>query len=265
MSGGSPHWRPATRRGRQVTVAQWIVEQVKQALLAGDLRSGDFLGTEQDLAKVFKVSRIAARDALKALEALGIIISRPGPGGGARIAEGNPQRFAEALAIQLTLIAVTEDEIFVGQKAIEVMAAGEAARMATPEDIIRLQDLIDQAVAQMADKERFKQLSWDFHHAVTLASKNRVLISLRNSIVDVLPAAYIGEPTRERAQGVIRCHRRLLKFIREGDEAGARDEMQHHVDELHRRISHPRIFPRKAAASAARSTRRAAPKAERSK
>ena len=231
-----PRWEPATRRDRQVTVARWIFVQVKQALLSGKLQSGDFLGTEQDLAAAFDVSRIAARDALKALEAHGIVISRPGPGGGARIAEGNPGQFAEALAIQLALIGVSESEIFRGQAAIEAMAAGEAARMATPDDIAHLEALIDEAVAHKNDKPRFKQLSWDFHQAVTAASKNRVLIALRASIVDVLPSAYIGNPNGQRARTVIQCHRRLLTLIKKGDECGARAEMIDHLVDLQQNI-----------------------------
>ena len=233
-------WKPATRGDRKVTVARWIFEQVKKALLSGQLRSGDFLGTEHDLAAAFDVSRIAARDALQALQAQGIITSRPGPGGGARIAEGNPGQFAEALAIQLTLVAVSEDEMFGGQTAIEVMAAGEAARMATPEDIAHLERLIQQAIAEKKDKARFKQLSWDFHHAVTIASKNRVLISLRESIVDVLPSAYAGAPTKDRAKDIIRCHRHLLELIKAGNQSGAREAMLHHLEALHHQIQPPR-------------------------
>ena len=79
---------------------------MREALFAKALRPGDFLGTEKDLAQRFAVSRIVARDALRTLEAQGIVEIKVGSGGGARIASGNAKLFAEALAVQLDLAGV---------------------------------------------------------------------------------------------------------------------------------------------------------------
>src|SRR5579884_2531128 len=82
--------------GRSASLSAQIVDEVRQQLFAKALRPGDFLGTERDLAARFGTSRIVARDALRTLEALGIVEIRMGKGGGARIAAGNPRLFAEA-------------------------------------------------------------------------------------------------------------------------------------------------------------------------
>ena len=84
---------------RTATMSTQIVAQVRDALFAKELRSGDFLGTEKDLAERFGVSRIVARDALRTLEAQGVVEIKVGSGGGARIARGNARLFAEALAV----------------------------------------------------------------------------------------------------------------------------------------------------------------------
>ena len=91
---------------RTATLSTQIVAHVRDALFARELRSGDFLGTEKDLAERFGVSRIVARDALRTLEAQGIVEIKVGAGGGARIARGNTRVFAEALAVQLDLAGV---------------------------------------------------------------------------------------------------------------------------------------------------------------
>src|SRR3954462_3740739 len=104
---------------RSATMSTQIVAQVRDALFARELKPGEFLGTEKDLAGRFGVSRIVARDALRTLEALGVVEIRMGKGGGARIARGNPQLFAEALAVQLTLTGVSAGEILDAQRAIE--------------------------------------------------------------------------------------------------------------------------------------------------
>ena len=87
--------------GRSSSRSAQIVSSVRDALFAKQLKPGEFLGTERDLAARFGASRIVARDALRTLEALGIVEIRMGKGGGARIAQGNPRLFAEALAVQL--------------------------------------------------------------------------------------------------------------------------------------------------------------------
>src|SRR5258708_35215149 len=86
--------------GQSASLSGQIVGQVREALLAKKLKSGDFLGTEKDLAARFGVSRIVARDALRTLQALGIAETKMGKGGGARAARGNPALFAEPLAGQ---------------------------------------------------------------------------------------------------------------------------------------------------------------------
>ena len=88
---------------RTATLSTQIVAHVRDALFARELRSGDFLGTEKDLAERFGVSRIVARDALRTLEAQGIVEIKVGAGGGARIARGNTRVFAEALAVHREL------------------------------------------------------------------------------------------------------------------------------------------------------------------
>src|ERR1700742_4933386 len=126
---------------RSPTLSAQIVAQVRDALFAKELRPGDFLGTEKDLAVRFGVSRIAARDALRTLEAQGIVEIKVGSGGGARIAQGNARLFAEALAVQLDLAGVSAAEIMDAQRAIEGLAAELAAINGTAEDYARLHAL----------------------------------------------------------------------------------------------------------------------------
>ena len=83
--------RTAPRLG---TLSGRVVAKVRTALFERRFRPGDFLGTEAELAATAGASRIVARDALRTLEALGIVEIRAGAGGGARIARGNPRLFA---------------------------------------------------------------------------------------------------------------------------------------------------------------------------
>ncbi|HTM95866.1 MAG TPA: GntR family transcriptional regulator, partial [Croceibacterium sp.] len=96
---------------RGATLSTRIVEDVRLALFEKRLAPGDFLGTEKDIAERAGVSRIVARDALRSLQAMGVVEIKVGAGGGARIARGNPRLFAEALAVQLSLAGTSVREM----------------------------------------------------------------------------------------------------------------------------------------------------------
>src|SRR2546422_8538432 len=161
---------------RSATLSTRIVHEVREALFAKALRPGDFLGTEKDLAQRFDVSRIVARDALRTLEAQGIVDIKVGSGGGARIAKGNARLFAEALAVQLDLAGVSAAEIMEAQRAIECRAAELAAVNSTADDHVRLRQLIADAERSINDVGAFTRSSREFHLAVAEASHNRVLV-----------------------------------------------------------------------------------------
>src|ERR1700691_2172392 len=131
-------WQPA----RDGTLSWRIIRQIRAMLFAGELKSGERLGGEIELARRYGVSRMAIRDALRSLEAAGIVEIRVGAKGGTYIAGGNIERFADALAIQLKLIGVTVAEIFDAQIAIEVTSTELAAQHAEEKDFQMLRELL---------------------------------------------------------------------------------------------------------------------------
>jgi GntR family transcriptional repressor for pyruvate dehydrogenase complex len=215
--------------GRADALSTQIVSRVRDDLFEKKLKPGDFLGTEMDLANRYGVSRMAARDALRTLAALGIVEIKMGKGGGARIAPGNPRLFAEAMAVQLELAGVTAGEILDAQRAIECLAAELAALNATPSDHARLRRLITEAEAVMNDNDVFTRLCAEFHLAVAEASHNRALA------VQFLSLHYISWPTRNHtltrkvSKRVQDVHKELCALIEMRDAAGARQLMDDHI------------------------------------
>jgi GntR family transcriptional regulator, transcriptional repressor for pyruvate dehydrogenase complex len=215
--------------GRSSSLSSQIVADVRDALFAKKLKPGDFLGTEKDLAALHDVSRIVARDALRTLEALGIVEIRMGKGGGARIARGNPRLFAEALAVQLDLTGVTAAEIMDAQRAIETLGAELAAQNATKSDIARLRRLLDDAEAATGDLDLFTRLSRDFHIAVAEASHNRVLVVQLLSLEHISWPRHNATATPKLARKILEVHGRLTSLIEKRDARGARGLMDDHV------------------------------------
>ena len=227
--------------GRSATLASRIVAEVRAALFERRYRPGDFLGTEKDLAARHGVSRIVARDALRTLEGLGIVEISRGAGGGARITQGNPQLFAEALAVQLELADIDREEIMTAQGAIEGLAAELAARHATAAEISVLKNLVTEAESMLDDLDAFTRSSLQFHLGVAEASHNRVLH------YQLISLQHVSWPNRNRtltravAKKILDAHRQLAALIEARDAAGARAFMEAHVGMIReRRISESR-------------------------
>lgn len=226
---------------RSATLSTRIVHEVREALFAKELRPGDFLGTEKELAQRFNVSRIVARDALRTLEAQGIVEIKVGSGGGARVASGNARLFAEALAVQLDLTGVSVREIMEAQRAIESLAAELAAINATPSDHARLRQLVAEAERKIDDVAAYTRCGREFHLAVAEASHNRVLVVQLVSLQHVSWPAHNPTLTSEVARRILDVHRQLSDLIETRDAAGARRLMDEHVQMIAaRRISEHR-------------------------
>lgn len=220
------------------TLSEQIVVRVRDALFAGKLRPGDVLGTEKDIAARFDASRIVARDALKRLEAAGVVEIKVGKGGGARIAQGNPQLFADALAIQLNLIGVGVGEILDAQRAIETMTAELAATNATAADIEKIEKLLNAAEAATEDFTRFTRLSLAFHLAIADAAHNAVLRVQLISLQHVAWPQRNSTLTRDVAEHILALHRELYVLIKARDGDGARELMGRHLRQIRaRRLS----------------------------
>jgi len=229
----SPRRLPGAAGG--ATLASRLVKDVRDALFERRLRPGDFLGTEAELAARHDVSRIVARDALRTLEALGVVEIRRGAGGGARITRGNPLLFAEALAVQLELAAIDRDEILTAQRGVECLAAELAASNASKSDVLKLKSLVAEAQGLLRDLDAFTRSSLQFHLAVADASKNRVLHYQLVSLQHVSWPARNRTLNRAVAQRVLDAHRRLAALIEARDAEGARRLMDEHVGMIRER------------------------------
>ena len=225
-------WLPA----RAESASSRIVKQVREALFDGSLQPGAFLGSEKDLCAQFQVSRLPVREALGRLEAMGIVEIRAGLYGGARIAQGNLDKYAEALAIQLKLVGVTEEEMFDAQLAVESQAVELAAQKAQPEDIERLTQILDAAELLLDDQAAFTKKALAFHLALVASSGNRVLIAQMQAFLDVLYVSYLPWTTPETATQVLKRHRALVVKIQQGDAQGARKAVVYHLTRVRQRV-----------------------------
>jgi len=220
-SSGLPAWEPV----HVETLSNQLIQQIRDSFLSGKLRTGDYLGSERSLAEKFGVSRVAIRDTLRSLVAIGLIEVRTGKAGGAWIAAGNISHYADLLSIQLKMLGVTELEMVDAQAAIEIQATELAVEHAGPDDLVQLEALLERMRAATDEPAVFTGLAMDFHAVVVQASKNRALSAQFLAIRQILQSNYRLHARLDRAERTIAFAEKMLAHFRARNGAAARDEM----------------------------------------
>jgi len=225
---------------RQESLSWSIVRQIRDALFSGRLAPGEFLGSEITLAQEFGVSRVAAREALRSLIALGIVEVRMGSRGGAWVAAGNSDRLVDALSVQLQLIGLTPGELLEAQSATIVVAAELAAQRATEDAVASLQAAAA-AVAAAAPEATttpspFIAASLRFRECIVEATRNRVLLAQYRAFETVLGPLLEATTTATTIQRVVRSNRALIEAISRHDASAAADLMREREARIRTRV-----------------------------
>jgi DNA-binding FadR family transcriptional regulator len=120
-----------------------IVDQIKEAILSGELESGNRLPSQRELQKVFKVSRPVVTESLRMLEKMGLIQIRPGVNGGSFVANATQTRLSELVQLSVQLQEIGIRELVEFREHMESANAAWAAERRTDEDIERLRAILD--------------------------------------------------------------------------------------------------------------------------
>ena len=135
VPAGSLEFMP-TRRDR---VSAEILRQLKSAILAGRLKSGDKLPSEKQLAQQFQSSRGSVREAIRTLEQAGLLVVRRGAGGGAIVADGDLRHVTDSLFTLIRLGSVSIHDLTEVRVILEPRIASLAAQRITAEELARIE------------------------------------------------------------------------------------------------------------------------------
>ncbi|MCT2582020.1 FadR family transcriptional regulator [Actinophytocola sp. S1-96] len=196
------------------------------------LKPGDQLPPERELAAMLGVSRPSLREAIRSLAARGRLVVRHGQG-----------VFVEepALTKRLTSSMVSDehsvDELYAMREVLEVPAAGWAAKNIDEAGIERLKqayDLLTEAGARNADWDELQRLDASFHEAVVRVAGNRFLLRTLGVLNEIMVA---GMETTLRHPGRLaqsaREHAAILNAIQDGDSRAARAAARAHIRSAH--------------------------------
>ena len=161
-----------------------IVEQIQGRIVRGELRAGDRLPPERELALAFGASRTAVREALKTLAQMGLVDMRPGRG--TIITDNTFDAMRSSLGLMLRVGQHSPDALVELRQIIEPEIAALAAERATETHIAALREAVEMMERSLRRADTYIEADNRFHRTLALASRNPLIVSLVDSIVGLL-------------------------------------------------------------------------------
>ena len=208
-----------------------IVGQIKRAILGGQLTPGDRLPSERELAEQFGVSRVTVRDALRILEASGLIEIRVGARGGAIVTRPGAARVGEGLTHMLVMSAVTPADVTEARLVFEIGTIALICERANDDDIAALTRICERSEAALADGAFHVGISAEFHTRLALATHNPAIAMIMDSFQEPLIMSLRRAKETAPQMGVegTKEHWELVRAIAARDVDHAEEVMRQHL------------------------------------
>lgn len=209
--------------------AEVVVDFVRSQIESGDLKPGDRLPAERELAGRIGVSRPSVRAGLRTLAAMRVVQTRHGAG--TFITDGPLVLDVKPLRLLSALHGFTPAQLFEARRVLEVGVAGLAAERATAEQVAVMAEEVAGMFASAEDSQAFTMHDIRFHRAVAAGSGNPILAAL----VEMVSTLFFDErrqgPVRTPAQLRERAimHRNIYHAVRVRDPRAAQREMSQHL------------------------------------
>jgi GntR family transcriptional repressor for pyruvate dehydrogenase complex len=216
-------------------VSERIVQQIKSIILEGALSAGDRLPPERQLVEKFGASRISVREAIKNLEALGLIVVKPGSG--TFVAEINSKPLSESLSAILRIKKTSIIELTEARIIIEPSVAKLACEKATPEDLQMLDKNIQTVLRIIQTNTTALWEDIEFHCLLAEATHNAVISITVKTMLNVVEEMTENmtralERRIEISENAVRYHEKILDAFYNKDTEGAKELMLNHIVDI---------------------------------
>ena len=206
-----------------------VVAHVRALIASGELRPGDRLPPERELARELKISRSSLRAGIGFLAAMGVLKSRHGAG--TFVSSGPPALDSSSLSVLGALHGFLPWQMFEARLVIEASVASLAAERATDEHIAELAEEVAEMYASLADPQEYLIHDVRFHRTIARAAGNPILAALMETITANL---YEGRSmTVQNSQDLMESagmHREIYRAIRSHNPPQAKHTMEQHLN-----------------------------------
>lgn len=218
------------RKNEKIT--DLIISQIRDAVLSGRLKPGDRLASEKELVAQFDVSKATLREALRALEVMGLVESRKGASGGVYITEVQLQTTIHSMMNFLHFKSLSISEITMIRFMLEPNIARLVVAKISAEELSTLESFI---TSEETDPNNSKTQDIGFHRYLARLTGNSMLILIVDFIENHLDAIKQSLELPAEFYGKVReAHRRIVDCLEEKDPKGVSDAMTRDVLEVGR-------------------------------
>jgi GntR family transcriptional regulator, transcriptional repressor for pyruvate dehydrogenase complex len=234
-------WRPVDRR----QAYEQVLDRIEELIFKRELRDGDRLPAERDLAARLGVSRSAIREALRTLEAQGVIRSATGtgPDAGTIIAAMPSTALTRILRLHVALAKFPLKDVVETRVMLERGSAQLAAEERKHDDLMRMEMLLDKMDDDDVTRAVFNDLDTDFHVAIAEAGGNRLAADMTSAIRQALRhpllAAFEASAEWPAIAGKLRAqHREIYLAIKDQNGIDAANRVEEHIRGFFETMSH---------------------------
>lgn len=216
-----------------------VVDRIRIAIFRGDLKPGDQLPSEPELARQLEVGRSAVREAIRILESTGLLTVRRGHAGGTFVQERDVSSLVPVFADILRLALVEVSELTRTRVLLESVVIQEAGARITPEGLATLRENVDQAEQYYRQGEVALRVAanLEFHMKLARIAASPVL-ELNVGAVLKLLSYYLETipPSPEMVEGTLAGHRQLIELLAAGRVPEAVELNREHIETVSHKL-----------------------------
>lgn len=235
--------QPSWGRIQRVPTYELVLDQIEEQLVSGAFGPGDRLPPERELASMIGASRQAVREAMRVLQAQGVVRSQQGTGSnsGTMIVPAPAKALSRLLKLHLALASFPPDDLTEARVTLERASAASAANRRTDADLVRIRALLRDMEPDLG-REEFNPLDTAFHVTIAASGGNRLVSELTAAIRESMRGALLvgmrSEPDWPALRDQLRQeHHGIADAIGAGDAVLAADRTEAHIRAFHRRLS----------------------------
>ena len=213
-------------------VYETVAEQIRQAIFSGQIEPGHKLPPEREMARQFQTSRVALREALRALEQEGMISIKRGFGGGAFVAgfDHALRALTDSLNTVVRLGQAGSGHLTEARTILEPEMARLATLRATEADLETIESVVRLQEEELRSGQLTRRHDMEFHRKVAYACHNPVLSIVVGAVDDSIRDPILrSNLTYDMRARIVGDHRTLFEAIRNRDDGLAYSLMKEHV------------------------------------
>lgn len=210
------------------SIPEMIIEDIKSNIFTGNLKLGEQLPSERVLAQMFSASRASVREALKALQYMGLVEVRQGDGCFVK----NSSAILPEDSRYLSLMRIFSIREFTeAREVLEGQTVRLAAMRATDKELKKIMATFEGCLKKKGDLAAFLKMDYSFHLAIAEASQNGIFVQMIKTIRDTLYTyAHDVLTWPGQVDATIGCHKAIMQAVFDGDADLAVEKMIYHLE-----------------------------------